>query len=217
MEHQRHILVVLPHPDDEVGMAGTLAWHIQNGTPVTYVCLTLGEMGRNLGNPPFASRSTLPAIRRQELEASCKAIGIQDVRYWGMHDKTVEFEPREPFIARIQALLAEISPSLVLTYYPGYSVHPDHDACGAAVIEAVRRLPAGERPAVHCTAFASNREAALGKPDISNDVGAMLEFKQASLRAHRSQFQIMLLGQADGSPELIARLSKEAFWTYPFS
>ena len=45
---QKHILVVLPHPDDEVfPMSGTLSRLIGEGSYVTYVCLTLGEMGRN--------------------------------------------------------------------------------------------------------------------------------------------------------------------------
>ena len=32
-------------------------------------------MGRNLGNPPFATRESLPFIRERELEEACKAIG----------------------------------------------------------------------------------------------------------------------------------------------
>lgn len=63
---ERHILVILPHPDDEAfGISGTLAKHVQNGTQVTYACLTLGEMGRNMGVPPFANRVTLPEIRKR--------------------------------------------------------------------------------------------------------------------------------------------------------
>ena len=50
-----------PHPDDETfSSAGTLASYIEKGIPVTYACLTLGQMGRNLGNPPFATRESLP-------------------------------------------------------------------------------------------------------------------------------------------------------------
>ena len=57
MEKENHILVVFPHPDDEAfSVAGTLALYINEGTPVTYMCLTLGQMGRNLGNPPFTTR-----------------------------------------------------------------------------------------------------------------------------------------------------------------
>ena len=93
---ESRILVVLPHPDDEAfGLSGTLAKYIDNGAQVTYACLTLGEMGRNMGVPPFATRVTLPSIRKEELEASCRAIGIQDLRMLGFHDKTIEFEDQD--------------------------------------------------------------------------------------------------------------------------
>ena len=52
MKDERHVLMIFPHPDDETfSSAGTIASYIENGVPVTYACLTLGQMGRNLGNP----------------------------------------------------------------------------------------------------------------------------------------------------------------------
>lgn len=52
MTDERHVLVIFPHPDDETfSSAGTIASYIEAGIPVTYACLTLGQMGRNLGNP----------------------------------------------------------------------------------------------------------------------------------------------------------------------
>ena len=59
MTDERHVLVIFPHPDDETfSSAGTIASYIEAGIPVTYACLTLGQMGRNLGNPPFATRES---------------------------------------------------------------------------------------------------------------------------------------------------------------
>ena len=69
IKNERHVLVVFPHPDDEAfGVSSSIAAYIENGTPVTYACLTLGEMGRNLGDPPFATRESLPLIRKEELK-----------------------------------------------------------------------------------------------------------------------------------------------------
>lgn len=96
MKDERHVLMIFPHPDDETfSSAGTIASYIENGVPVTYACLTLGQMGRNLGNPPFATRESLPYIREKELEDAMKVIGITDLRKMGLRDKTVEFEPHE--------------------------------------------------------------------------------------------------------------------------
>ena len=215
---ERHILVIFPHPDDEAfGIAGTLAKHIQKGTQVTYACLTLGEMGRNMGIPPFANRVTLPEIRKKELEASCNAIGIQDLRMLGFHDKTIEFEDQDLLDGRIDALLKELNPSLIITFYPGYSVHPDHDATGAAVIRTVGRLPKEERPPVHCVAFANNLEE-IGEPEVINDVRDFLKQKMASIQAHKSQFQAAeLVGSKTlNDKEIQSRFGTEHFWIYPF-
>ena len=74
---ERHVLVVFPHPDDETfGCGGTIAQFATSGVPVTYVCGTLGQMGRNMGNPIFATRESLPRIREAELEEACRALGI---------------------------------------------------------------------------------------------------------------------------------------------
>ncbi|ETT51844.1 MULTISPECIES: bacillithiol biosynthesis deacetylase BshB2 [unclassified Paenibacillus] len=218
-EHKR-ILVVFPHPDDEAfGAAGTIAKYIQQGAEVTYACLTLGEMGRNMGIPPFANRVTLPEIRKEELRASCRAIGIQDLRMLGFHDKMIEFEDQQLLDQTLLALIHELAPTLVITFYPGYSVHPDHDATGAAVIRAVRQMPPAERPVVHCGAFAIGHEKHIGLPDVHVDVTAFLDKKMASIQAHRSQFQAAELvgNQVLTAEEIQLRFGHEAFWTYPMN
>ncbi|MEK4328559.1 bacillithiol biosynthesis deacetylase BshB2 [Paenibacillus sp. FSL R7-0312] len=215
-EHKR-VLVVFPHPDDEAfAAAGTLAKYIDSGSKVTYACLTLGEMGRNMGIPPFANRVTLPEIRKEELIASCRAIGIQDLRMLGFHDKMIEFEDPQLLDNTLLALLKELTPSLVITFYPGYSVHPDHDATGAAVIRAVSRLPAAQRPIVHCIAFSSNHEQMIGPADVNVDVTAFLAKKMASIQSHRSQYQAAeLVGSRELTAEEIQiRFGRESFWTY---
>lgn len=219
MEKERHVLVIFPHPDDEAfGVSGTISLHIGNGTPVTYACLTLGEMGRNMGNPPFATRETLPKIRKEELEEAARVLGIQDLRMLGYRDKTVEFEDEEMLANRLGAIIGETNPSLVITFYPGYAVHPDHDATGAAVIRAVKDLPADKRPKVHCVAFSNNCEEEIGQADVVNDVSAVIDRKIAAIKAHASQTQLMAANMEESiknqDPEVLARMYKERFWTY---
>lgn len=219
LTRHKRILVVFPHPDDEsFTAAGTLAMSIEGGSQVTYACLTLGEMGRNMGFPPFANRVTLPLIRKKELEESAQAIGIQDLRMLGFHDKMIEFEDPDLLDNVITDLLKELQPTLVFTFYPGYSVHPDHDATGAAVIRAVKKLPAAKRPVVYCSAFSSGHEKAIGKADIRIDASSFLPQKMASIKAHRTQFQAAeLVGNQElSSEEIKKRFGTEAFWTYRF-
>lgn len=221
---EKHVLVVFPHPDDETfGCGGTIAQFSKAGVPVTYICGTLGEMGRNMGNPFFATRESLPSIREAELEKACQALGIQRLIKLGLRDKMIEFEDPLPIIDRIEQLLREIKPSLVLTHYPGYAVHPDHNALGDLTIRALSRLPHSERPPkVYAHAFAHNSQAVLGPPDIINNIANVSELKLAAIQAHKSQSQLMLAGNTkESSPKQPAQksfshmLKVESFWTYP--
>jgi len=214
------ILVVLPHPDDEAfGLSGTLAKFIDEGAQVTYACLTLGEMGRGLGNPLIADRISLPHYRKQELIESCKAIGFEDIRMLGFLDKTVEFEPKEFIDSVIREIYNDVQPTLVFTFFPGFSVHPDHDATGASVIRVLQSIPANERPPVWCLAFAHDMYDVNGEPDITVDVSSYLTQKKESIVAHATQFQISeMFGNGDtNSPEVKLKFGKENFWTYHFN
>ena len=97
-------------------------------------------MGRNLGNPPFATRESLPLIRERELEEACKAIGITDLRKMGLRDKTVEFEPNDQMDQMIQSLIDETNPSLIISFYPKFAVHPRYEATAEAVVRTVGRM-----------------------------------------------------------------------------
>lgn len=207
-----HVLVIFPHPDDEAfSCTGTVLSYSQRGIPVTYICLTLGEMGRNMGNPNFANRETLPSIRKKELERSCQILGIQNLELWGLRDKTVEFEV--DLDKRMFEAIKRIKPTLIITFYPGYSVHPDHDATGKAVFDAVNLLPPSERPVVYGVAFAKNSLEDLGEPDVVLDVSRYQGEKMAVLEAHASQAEGMLTRVTkQKDPEILKRMTTENFW-----
>lgn len=213
------ILVVFPHPDDEAfGVSGTLAQYANAGVPITYACLTLGEMGRNLGNPPFATRESLPLVRKEELINSAEAIGINDLRMMGLRDKTVEFEDDEKMVQMMTTLIEDVQPSLIITFYPNYAVHPDHEATARAVVRAVRRMEANARPRLYGVAFANDTLEGLGQPDIMNDIRDVKDQKMASMKAHSSQTGWMIQEeekrQAEGDTTESNWFTDEAFYLY---
>ena len=220
--HERHVLVVFPHPDDETfGKSGLIALYTQAGTPVTLVCGTLGQMGRNMGKPFFANRETLPTIRKQELHHACMALGIHDLRLLGLRDKTLEFEDSEMLEDKIEEVLREIRPSVLLTYYPQHGVHPDHDALSAAAVKAVTRLPLDERPVIYASPVTKNARQELGPPSFELDVTSVLNVKLAAMRAHRSQSEAMLqhweeeiANHPEAQKDLEKAFGKEAYWIY---
>ena len=219
LKKERHVLIILPHPDDEAfGISGTISTYREMGIPVTYACLTLGEMGRNLGNPPFANRETLPQIRKAELQKACAAMGLDDLRMMGLRDKTVEFEDDEKMVKLVTDLIEETNPSLVISFYPGLSVHPDHNASARAVVRAIRRMPHAERPSLYTIAFANNTIEILGEPDIIHDTQSAIAKKIATLKAHESQ-TIWMMRELEEKleakdPEALKWLRYERFYTY---
>lgn len=219
MTDERHVLVIFPHPDDEAfSSAGTIASYIEAGVPVTYACLTLGQMGRNLGNPPFATRESLPDIREKELENAAKAIGITDLRKMGLRDKTVEFEPHDQMDDMVKNLIDETNPSLIISFYPKFAVHPDHEATGEAVVRTVGRMPENERPILTLVAFSNDAPDILGEPDIQNDISKYKDIKIKAFEAHASQTGPFLkeLASPQVGGEVHSFLEIEPFWTYHF-
>lgn len=198
----------MPHPDDETfAVGGTIALHAKEGVPVTYFCGTKGEMGRNMGKPAFATRESLPALREKELRDACQVLGITDLRFLGIRDKTTEFLDREELALRLKGMIEEVKPSLIITYHPLYSVHPDHMALGAATVRAVELMDPADRPPVHTRAF-GKASAALGEADLAVDVSSVLDIKMEAVKAHRSQSENML-AKAAADPEFRERMERD--------
>ncbi|MEG0439087.1 bacillithiol biosynthesis deacetylase BshB2 [Solibacillus cecembensis] len=221
LQEERHVLVVYPHPDDEAfSVAGTVRMYRNMAVPVTYACLTLGEMGRNLGNPPFATRESLPDIRRQELVAACAAMGIEDLRMMGLRDKTIEFEDDEKMVKLVTNLIEELNPSVIYTFFPGFAVHPDHEATARAVIEAVRRMPKEARPRILAVAFANDTVEKIGEAPIVVDIRSVKDDKIKALQAHASQTAWMMAETEkridDGEVLSDSWLNVEKFYPFTF-
>jgi N-acetylglucosamine malate deacetylase 2 len=222
LQKERHVLVIYPHPDDEAfSVAGTVRMYRNMGVPVTYACLTLGEMGRNLGNPPFATRESLPEIRRKELVAACAAMGIQDLRMMGLRDKTVEFEDDEKMVQLVTDLIYELNPSLIFTFLPNFAVHPDHEATARAVVEACKRINKENRPRILACAFANDTVEKNGEPHVTIDIRSVKEDKVKTLQAHASQTGWMMQETAkrmdDGEVLSDSWLNVERFYEVSFN
>ena len=140
MKAQERLLVVLAHPDDESFICGgTLAKIIKRGGHVTLLCATKGEMGRRLGNSLLATRESLPQLREQELRNACDDLGISDLRFMNIRDKTVEFKEVDFIVDYILDVIQEIQPQVMLTFDEQYGGHPDHCAIGRAATLAFKK------------------------------------------------------------------------------
>ena len=138
------LMAVLAHPDDETFICGgTLARYAAAGMEITLVCATKGEMGSRIGVPATANRETLPALREAELRTACRALGITDLRFLGLRDKTVDYHEPGLLAEQIVAIMRAVAPDVVLTFHEATGGHSDHCAIGRAARMAYDMAGAG--------------------------------------------------------------------------
>lgn len=147
-----------------------------------------------------------------------EAIGITDLRKMGLRDKTVEFEPHDEMDAMVKSLIDELQPSVIISFYPQFAVHPDHEATAEAVVRTVGRMPESERPRLQLVAFSNDAHEKLGAPDILNEISDYKEVKLRTFEAHASQTGPFLesLATPDVPGEAHSFLEVEPYWTYNF-
>lgn len=137
------------HPDDEALLtSGTMADLVLRGHRVVLVVCTDGAEG--LAAEVRRGRD-LAAIRRRELEASARALGVTEVHWLGFGDSGLNAEVvpqpdaptplvyarRSDVVAALAAILRDVQADVVVGYDPngGYG-HPDHIAVHEIVYEA---------------------------------------------------------------------------------
>ncbi|MCL6458812.1 MAG: PIG-L family deacetylase [Gorillibacterium sp.] len=191
---RRKLLAVFAHPDDETFICGgTLAKYASEGVNITLVSATRGEMGRRMGNPPYLNRESLPAIREMELRRACASLGIRELIFLDIRDKTVEFTDTDQLVTRIAALINEVDPDVVLTFHEKLGGHPDHCAIGKAATLAFQST--GHRGALYFITFGDMMEHpepyGYSRRDVVKiDVHAHLQAKLTAYRDHRCQTEI---------------------------
>ena len=108
--------------------------------------------------------------------------------------------------------------SLIISFYPKFAVHPDHEATANVVVRTVKRMKSSERPRLTLVAFSNDAPDILGEPDIQNDISQYSDIKLKAFEAHASQTGPFLRQLA--SPEINGQaqsfLKVEPFWTYHF-
>lgn len=144
------LLLIVPHPDDEVfGAGGLFARMAADGRRVATLTLTRGRAGRSLD---LCDRADVPGVREAELRASLAALGVEDVTVLDhpdfVPDSSRGLEPhpglravgRERLLRDIVPVLDRTRPEAVLTFPPnGSNGHPDHMETNALVLAALAR------------------------------------------------------------------------------
>lgn len=122
----RAVLVLAPHPDDEVfGCGGTLVQMKAAGAQVIEIILTSGDKAGDA------------AVREAESSAASATLGLSVPCFWRLPDRGVTASVH--VVERLMHEVVANGVDLVLAPSP-WEVHPDHRAACQLAFETVRRL-----------------------------------------------------------------------------
>lgn len=176
-----HLLAFGPHPDDvEIGMAATLARHVELGARIGLCDLTRGELGSN----------GTPDERVAEGEAAARVIGAAWRVNLGLPDGALA--PTRDQVTPIVELVRRARPTCIAIPHAG-DRHPDHGAAHQLLRRAIfdaglrRYAAAGDpwRPSLLCSYFIND----ASEPTFVVDVSDVYGCKREALACYRTQFQ----------------------------
>lgn len=160
------VIVLAPHPDDEVfGCGGAIAAHAHRGVPVHVVILTDGAGAGD------------PALRAQESSQAAAMLGCAAPEFWGVADRTLLCS--EPLQQRLLETLQRHGADLLYAPSP-WEVHPDHRQACAMAMQVVQRLEGRVRLAFYEVGVPL-------RPNLLLDMTAHLPAKRAAMQCFASQ------------------------------
>jgi LmbE family N-acetylglucosaminyl deacetylase len=173
-----NILVIAPHPDDEIiGCGGTLCLHTGSKARISIIFLTSGELG--LRHIP---REEAWSIREAEARNAAQILGVQDLTFLRCSDWTLDAEIDQA-AKLLGPLLKKQIPDLI--YLPHEADgHPDHRV-SLPILKKAWQWCSFSPPELRLYEIWTP----LSNYDIVQDISAVMSRKVQALRAHSSQLQ----------------------------
>ena len=116
------VLGIVAHPDDEIGMAGTLKNHADRGDTVVLAWMTAGENTTMLKGSPEEKAQ----IRKEQAEYVSALLQVK-TRFLGFKDSEVPYTMEAS--KKVAEFIRDVKPSTVITwndYWQTGAGHPDH-------------------------------------------------------------------------------------------
>ncbi len=173
------MLVLAPHPDDEVfGCGGAILRHASLGDAVHVIIASDGAF-----HAEAEQKARHTAIRQAESNAAARIMEYGQPEYWRLPDRRITCD--EPLIQRIMAAMAAFRPDLVMA--PSiFEVHPDHLALGMATLAAVRRHATDGQPP---TLAMYEVGVPMQRPNLLLDISDLEARKQQAMACFASQLK----------------------------
>ena len=175
-----NVLVLAPHPDDEVfGCGGAIMQHVAQRNPVTVIIVTDGQAATT--HLDEASLLNYIKIRQQESRKASQILGYTNPKFWNIADRTLECNNE-----LIQRLIQVIQQNQITQVYAPsvMEVHPDHYALAMLAVEAVK----------YCGDNVTLAMYEVGVPLYPNmllDITSVLQRKSEAIACFNSQLNIL--------------------------
>jgi LmbE family N-acetylglucosaminyl deacetylase/glycosyltransferase involved in cell wall biosynthesis len=166
------LLVLAPHPDDEViGCGGLVALHLREGRKVHVVVATDGAQAGDASQREAESRTALALLG----DATIEFLGFPDRDLAGTHELD----------GRLAAILREWKPDLIAVPSP-LEIHPDHVALSRAFCDLIAR-DASLFADLAVARVAFYEVSAPLRPNALLDITSVADAKYAAIATHESQ------------------------------
>ncbi len=167
------LLVLAPHPDDEViGCGGLVALHLRDGRQVRAVIVTNGaEAGE-------------AKIREEESRRGLRILGNVEAEFLHFPDRRLADE-LDALKTRLREMLAAFKPDLIAVPSP-VEIHPDHAALARAFCELIQS-DESLFAALAVARVAFYEVSYPIRPNTLIDITAVADRKYAAIGAHQSQ------------------------------
>ena len=128
------VLVIAPHPDDDIlGVGGFLKKLSNSGCKISVITIS-GHL------PPLYSKEVFPNTVKEAKRAHL-LVGVSDSEYWKIPATKIGDISIDEFNAKFEKVIKDFKPSLVLCPFPDR--HIDHRLVFDAVMVATRPVGAG--------------------------------------------------------------------------
>jgi LmbE family N-acetylglucosaminyl deacetylase len=131
------VLIVSPHPDDEVIGAGSCLPRLRDSVVLQVTDGAPSEMADALA-AGYSTRSAYAAARHGELREAVGLCGLSETIELHIPDQTAAYRLTH-LTQRIEQIIRRVQPEFLITV-PYEGGHPDHDATAFAVHQACGRL-----------------------------------------------------------------------------
>jgi N-acetylglucosamine malate deacetylase 1 len=168
-----NILILAPHPDDEIlGCGGVIRRHVQQGDQVTICVLTNAARGA-----PEAFHESAVECVRAEAKSAASRLGVDDLVFCDYPAPQLDQFPSYRLADGIRRLIADHATQTLYVPFQA-DLHVDHGAVFTAALVAARPMPGQTVRHVYCYETLSETEWAA--PFASN---AFLPMRYVNIEA----------------------------------